>query len=156
MAEVIEIGLRQVTRRVDDRDLPIHHIVEAERVIAVAVDRGSILSGVLAVGSWKVAEDALPRQRRQNCAHERLFKNVALFVNQGEEKGFVLDDRPTDTSAKLVPVFDILGDPIEVIEPLAGIEGGVAQELEEAAVQVVGSRLVNQVDDSAAAAPELG
>src|SRR5262249_49847452 len=60
--------------------------------IAIPIDGRSVLRRILAVCPRKVTEDALTRQRRQNRSDERLFENIALFIDEREEKRFVLDD----------------------------------------------------------------
>ena len=49
-----------------------------------------------------------------------------MFIDKHEEKRLVFNDGPAETSAKLVPVFIILFDVVEVVEPVARVERGIA------------------------------
>ena len=64
----------------------------------------------------------------------------ALFVDKHEEKCLVLDDRPAETPAKLIPVFIILRNAIKVVEPVAGIQCGIAVVPKQTAAELIGSR----------------
>src|SRR5215467_13690644 len=69
-AELLEISGR--TRRFD--------------WIAVAVDCRIVLGDVLAIRSWEKTENTLPSQRCKYGTYGRLLEDVALFVDQSEEK----------------------------------------------------------------------
>src|SRR5439155_24742866 len=67
-------------------------------------------------------------------------ERIALFIDKDEEKSLVLDDRPAKTPAKLSPIFIILFDVIEIVEPATGVERGITVVPEEAAAELICSR----------------
>src|SRR5262249_34280820 len=79
-------------------------------------------------------------QRCQDVAYESLADHISLLVHENEEERFVLDDRSTETNAKLVTVFVILLDAEKIVEPLAGVQRGVAVCPKCAAAERVCSR----------------
>src|SRR5439155_18874288 len=92
------------------------------------------------IGSGEKSEDALPCQRCQHGALKGLSNQVSLFVHQDEEEGFVLDDRTAEAASKLIPVLVVLGDAIEIVKPIAGVERRVSICPKHAAAELVGSR----------------
>ena len=78
---------------------------------------------------------------------------MALVV--AEEERLVLEHRAAEGAAELVLLEVRLGAAGAVVEEVVGVEGVVAEELEGAAVELVGARLDLQVDDAAERAAEL-
>ena len=78
----------------------------------------------------------------------------ALVVREDER--LVLDDRAADRAAELVLREVALRPSRAVVEPVVGVEGIVAQELEDAAVELVRPRLDLEADDAAQRLAELG
>src|SRR6202030_3739074 len=72
----------------------------------------------------------------------------ALAFIGAEEEGFVADDFAADGAAELVVVEGVLLDGFRV-EEVAGVEGVVAEEFVDAAVEVVGAGAGDEVDDGA-------
>ena len=74
---------------------------------------------------------------------------VALIGRKEEQ--FVLDERAAESAAKLIEPYFLLLYTRLIVEEVVGIERVVADELEHAAVEGVGSRLAHQVGDGAGA-----
>ena len=81
-----------------------------------------------------------------------LSNQVSLFVHQDEEEGFVLDDRTAEAASKLIPVLVVLGDAIEIVKPIAGVERRVSICPKHAAAELVGSRAGHHLHLSGTAA----
>src|SRR5205823_9404402 len=105
--------------------------------IPASIDCRTIRNRVLVVGPRKESEDALACLRCEDIAYESLPERIALFIDKDEEKSLVLDDRPAETPAKLSPVFIILFDRIEIVEPVTGVERGITVVPEEAAAELI-------------------
>ena len=98
------------------------------------------MSCVLGVDSGEKSEDALSRRSGQHRPYESLAEDITLFVHQDKEERLVLDDRSTETRAKLITVLVILRDAVKVVEPLTGVERGVAVRPKRAAPELVRPR----------------
>ena len=97
----------------------------------------------------------MPCGRSQNGTDESLAKEVALLVHKEEEERLVPDDRPSQPNPKLVAVFVILLDTVEVVEPVACIERRVAVGPKCATAELIGSRARHHLH-LPGAAPGLG
>ena len=97
----------------------------------------------------------MPRERRQHVADESLAEDVSLFINQDEEERLVFDNRPAETRAKLVAVLVVLRNAVKVVEPLAGVERGVAIRPECTASERVRSGACHHLH-LPGSAPDLG
>src|SRR5262249_53284122 len=62
-----------------------------------------------------------------------------LLIDEHKEERLVLDDRSANAPTELVPVFVVLLNVIEIVEPCARVESGVAIRPEHAAAELVGS-----------------
>src|SRR6266436_5595119 len=69
-----------------------------------------------------------------------------------EKEGFILNDRPADASAKLIP-FKRRFAKRRVLKIVARIQSAVADELIDAAVEIIGARAGNRVDHTAGSFP---
>src|SRR5580693_9840394 len=124
-------------------------LADSRRIEASRADAGKV-SLALCCGEY-----------RERYRSRRLVKPRALIVSEEEE--LVLDDGAADRGAKFIPAKDrleacsirivgtrdirlSLGEPIL---PFICIEGVVANELEDVAVELVGSRLEGDADDTA-------
>src|SRR5262249_24725722 len=77
-----------------------------------------IVSGSISVlHAGEEAEKSLPGLVRQNRTCEVALRDIALTIEQEEEKRLVLDDRSADASPELVAVAVVLADAVEVVAP---------------------------------------
>jgi hypothetical protein len=68
-----------------------------------------------------------------------LAKDVSLLIDEKEKERTVLDDRSADANSKLVPVFVVFRGAVEIIEPVACDQGGIAVRPESAPPNLIGS-----------------
>ncbi len=108
--------------------------------ISLPVHGRIVLKRIGVVGAGEVTENALPGGTGQHRSDEVLFHDVPLFVDKEEEKRLVPDNRTAQTPSKLVPVFPVGLDAIEVVEPTCRVESRVPVVPEYRTAPVVGSR----------------
>src|ERR1700724_854188 len=83
----------------------------------------------------------------------KLLETAPLIVE--EEEGLVLDDGASDGSAKIVFVMNGPTASRLLVEPVVGVECGVAEELIKAGVELVRPRAGNNVNQRCAGKPVL-
>ena len=74
--------------------------------------------GVPRIHARKVAEDTVPRFRRQHGTDEVFLLDESLFVDEEEEKRFVLLDRTAEPRPKLIAIDPIQRGVIKIVEPV--------------------------------------
>ncbi len=115
---------------------------------AVALDVEQRLAVRRRVGAVEGREQALGR-------HD-LERVLLRALNRAEVVDLVLDDRAAEAAAKLVAAVVLLLAVVDLLGVGLGIHRGVAEQLEEAAVQIVGAALGDDVHHAAVAAAVLG
>src|SRR5262249_56284949 len=91
-------------------------------------------------GRRQIPEDALTRFGRQHESDSLFLRDEALAVVQEEEKCLVLDDRPTETAAELIPVKVVLFGSSQILKPAVGGEFRILVGVEKRAVELVAAR----------------